>query len=84
MDDAASLDPNGQTTTERGAFLLDHFELLRPPGDVYYLDHIPFLLRGEDLAIIIGGTLLLTLGATRVAARRAAAIAPLEALRTPG
>jgi len=66
-----------------GAFLLDHYELLRPPGDVYYLDHIPFLLRGEDLLIIVGGTLLLTLGATRMAARRAAALAPLEALRMP-
>lgn len=66
-----------------GALALDHFELLRPPGDVYYLDHIPFRLRGEDLAITTLGTLLLTLGATRVAARRAAAIAPLEALRTP-
>lgn len=66
-----------------GAYLLDRFELLRPPGDVYYLDHIPFRVRGEDLAIIVGGTVLLTLGATRSAARRAAALKPLEALRSP-
>ena len=65
-----------------GALLLDRYQLLRPPGDVYYLDHIPFRIRGEDLLIIVGGTLLLTLGATRLAARRAAAMEPLEALRT--
>lgn len=64
-----------------GAYLLDRYQLLRPPGDVYYLDHIPFRIRGEDLLMIVGGTLFLTLGATRLAARRAAAQEPLEALR---
>lgn len=71
----------GLTVGVGGALLLDRYQLLRPPGDVYYLDHIPFRLRGEDLLIIIGGTLVLTLGATRLAARRAAAMEPLEALR---
>jgi lipoprotein-releasing system permease protein len=66
-----------------GALLLDHFELLRPPGDVYYLDHIPFRIRAEDLLLIVAGTLLLTLGATRASARRASSLEPLEALRLP-
>ena len=66
-----------------GALLLDHFELLRPPGEVYFLNHIPFRIRGEDLLWIVGGTLLFTLGAVQLAARRAAALAPLDALRLP-
>lgn len=66
-----------------GAWALDRFELLRPPGGVYYIDHIPFRIRGEDLLLIVGGTLLLTLGATSAAARRAASLQPLEALRSP-
>lgn len=64
-----------------GAKLLDRFEVLTPPGDVYYLQHIPFQVQAGDLLAVALATGLLTLGSTFWAARRAAALRPVEALR---
>ena len=64
-----------------GSWLLDHYRLLRPPGDIYFIDHVPFLIEGGDLAAVMLSTALLALGSAAWAARRAAAVAPLEALR---
>lgn len=63
-----------------GALMLDHFELISPPGDVYFLDHVPFVVQGSDLLAIAGATLMFTMASTFYAARRAAAAGPLEAL----
>ena len=63
-----------------GALVLDHFKLIAPPGDVYFLDHVPFVVQGSDLLAIAGATLLFTSASTAYAARRAAAAGPLEAL----
>ncbi len=64
-----------------GAGLLDRFKVLSPPGDVYYLQHIPFQIQAGDLLAITLSTGLLTLTSTYWAARRAAALRPVEALR---
>ena len=64
------------------AWLLDRYRLLRPPGDVYLLDHIPFLILPRDVGVIAFATLLLTLASTVYAARKAAATPPVEALRS--
>ncbi|MEM9554633.1 MAG: FtsX-like permease family protein [Acidobacteriota bacterium] len=66
-----------------GAFVLDRFELLAPPGDLYLLDHIPFLVRGGDLAAALGATAAFTVLTTLYAARKASAMEPTEALRLP-
>lgn len=66
------------TTT---AWLLDRYQVLRPPGDLYLLRHVPFLLIPRDLAVVVGATLALTLASTLYAARKAAATRPVEALR---
>lgn len=66
-----------------GAWVLDRFEVLAPPGELYLLDHIPFRVRAGDLAIAVGATALFTLATTVYASRKASAMEPVEALRLP-
>ncbi len=64
-----------------GAWLLDHYRLLALPRQVYFLDHVPFQVQGADLAAVLAATATLTLWSALYAARRAAALEPVEALR---
>ncbi len=64
-----------------GALLLDRYRLLQIPESVYFLDYIPFRVRPLDLVVILGATLAVALGGALYAARRAAALSPVEALR---
>ncbi len=63
------------------AYLLDRYRLLPVPGRVYFLDYVPFLVQGRDLAWVLLLTFALALAASTWAARRAAALDPLEAMR---
>jgi len=63
------------------ALACDRLELLSPPGDVYFIDHVPFAIQAQDLLLVLLATAGLTLGAAVYAARRAAALEPVEALR---
>jgi lipoprotein-releasing system permease protein len=63
------------------SWIFDRYRLLTPPGDVYYLSHIPFDLAAKDLLLIALTTGALTLASTLYAARRAASLRPVEALR---
>jgi lipoprotein-releasing system permease protein len=63
-----------------GAAVLDRYELIALPGQVYIFDHVPFVVRGGDVAAVAGLTLALALGFSLYAARRAAAIDPVAAL----
>jgi lipoprotein-releasing system permease protein len=71
----------GGTVGLSGAWLLDRFQVLRLPSQVYFLDHVPFLVRPLDLLVVVMATLLLALSSTGYAAARAAALEPVEALR---
>lgn len=71
----------GATVGLGGAWLLDRYRLLRIPGGVYFLDHVPFEVRGLDLALVLGATVALALLGARWASRAAAALRPVEALR---
>jgi len=71
----------GSTLGVGGAWILDHFEVLTPPGDAYFIDHIPFRVVGGDLMAVLGAAGLFTLLSTLYAARRAASAGPVEALR---
>jgi lipoprotein-releasing system permease protein len=65
-------------------WLMTRFRLLSfPPGvaEIYFVSYIPFLVRVQDLAAIVGFSALAILGAAWVPARRAAAIDVAEALR---
>lgn len=63
------------------AVVSDQFHLVSPPGNVYFVDHLPFRLQAADLISITVATALMTLLATLWAARRAGAFEPVEALR---
>ncbi|MGB6642357.1 MAG: FtsX-like permease family protein, partial [Thermoanaerobaculia bacterium] len=64
-----------------GAWILDRYHLLSLPSQVYFLDHVPFLVRSADVFWILLATVLLTLGCSLHAAKKAAALRPVEALR---
>ena len=71
----------GATLGVGGAWLLDRYQLISPPGDIYFLDHIPFLIESRDLLAVLFSTIVLIATSTLYAARRAAALSPVEALR---
>ncbi|HXU34691.1 MAG TPA: FtsX-like permease family protein [Thermoanaerobaculia bacterium] len=62
-------------------WVLDHYKLVPVPGRVYFLEYVPFLVQGRDLAWVLLLTFGLALAASTWAARRAAALDPLEAIR---
>jgi len=64
-----------------GAWVLDHYRLLKVPGRVYFLDYVPFLVQPEDLVVVLSLTFALALASSLYAAQRAAALDPVEALR---
>jgi lipoprotein-releasing system permease protein len=64
-----------------GSWLLDRYELIGLPGDVYVFDHVPFHVRPIDLASVLALTVALAALFSLYAARRAAALTPVEALR---
>lgn len=65
-----------------GAWVLDRYHLVALPRRVYFLDHVPFVVRPGDLAAVLGLTIVLALACSAYAAQRAAALSPVEALRS--
>lgn len=63
------------------AAVLDRYHLVPVPGRVYFLDYVPFLVKGSDLALVLLLTLGLALLSSLYAAQRAAALDPVEAMR---
>lgn len=64
-----------------GAWVLDHFKLIEVPGRVYFLDYVPFLVKPMDLVLVLLLTMALALASSLYAARRAAALDPVEAMQ---
>ncbi|HKH48126.1 MAG TPA: FtsX-like permease family protein [Thermoanaerobaculia bacterium] len=64
-----------------GAWVLDHYKLLKVPGRVYFLDYVPFLVKPMDLMLVLLLTLVLALVSALYAAQRAAALDPVEAMQ---
>ena len=62
------------------SWILDRFEILRLPSDVYLLNHIPFRIGAVDVAVVVLFTLLTTLACSWFGASKAAALEPVEAL----
>jgi lipoprotein-releasing system permease protein len=63
------------------SWVLDHYKLVPVPGRVYFLDYVPFLVQPGDLVLVLVMTMLLALASAFYAAKRAAALDPVEALR---
>ncbi len=63
------------------AWVLDRYHLLPVPGKVYFLEYVPFEVKGTDLALVLALTLGLALLSSLYAAERAATLDPVDAMR---
>lgn len=63
------------------AQILDRYKLIQLPGDVYFIDTVPVMLRAGDVAAVAGIALLICFAATFYPAWQAARLIPVEAIR---
>jgi lipoprotein-releasing system permease protein len=63
------------------AWTFDRFRLIRLPGDVYIVDHVPFLIRFSDVAVVVVASAVVALLATAAGSRTVGTLDPVEALR---
>jgi ABC-type lipoprotein release transport system permease subunit len=64
------------------AVVLDRARLIHMPGDVYFLDYLPFAVPVRDLCVIVTVTLLWAFACSWYGASRVARLDPMEALRS--
>lgn len=63
------------------AWLLDRYEFITLPGDVYFIDTLPVQLQPLDVGLILGAAVLISFLATIYPAHQAAGLTPVEAIR---
>ncbi|TVQ98510.1 MAG: lipoprotein-releasing ABC transporter permease subunit [Desulfovibrionales bacterium] len=63
------------------SFLLQRYQFIQLPMDVYYLDHLPVQLQWTDLTIIALAAMVMCFLATLYPAHKASRLQPAEALR---
>jgi lipoprotein-releasing system permease protein len=63
------------------AYLLDRYEFITLPGDVYFIDRLPVDVNPVDVGLIVVASVAISFLATIYPARRAAELAPVEAIR---
>jgi len=62
-------------------WLLDRYEFIKLPGEVYFIDTLPVALDPVDMALILVVSLLISFTATIYPARQASRLQPVEAIR---
>ena len=62
-------------------WILDRYELIAIPGDVYFIDHLPIAFDVGDIGIILALSLIISFIATIYPARQAARLLPVDAIR---
>jgi lipoprotein-releasing system permease protein len=63
------------------AEVMDRYELIRIPADVYQVSHVPFTVLPLDFASVVGGAIIVCFFATIYPSRQAAKLDPAQALR---
>ena len=63
------------------SLLLQKYQFIKLPQDIYYIDRLPVLLEIKDVGLIVGCAILISLLATIYPAAKAAELEPVEALR---
>jgi lipoprotein-releasing system permease protein len=61
--------------------LLDRYEIVSLPADVYLLTHVPFAVHPGEVALVAGFSLVTAIAAALLPARAAARLAAGEAIR---
>jgi lipoprotein-releasing system permease protein len=62
-------------------WVLDTYEIIRIPPEVYFVDRLPVSLRLRDVASIVGASVAVAFAATVYPALQAARLEPVEAIR---
>jgi lipoprotein-releasing system permease protein len=62
-------------------WVLDTYELIQIPMDVYQVSHVPFIVLPLDLFVVVASTILICFLATIYPSRQASALDPIQALR---
>jgi lipoprotein-releasing system permease protein len=62
-------------------WLLDRYELIRIPPDVYFVDHLPVSVQPLDMLTIVGGSIAVAFLATIYPSIQASRLEPVEAIR---
>jgi lipoprotein-releasing system permease protein len=63
------------------SFLLDRYEIIKIPADVYFVDHLPVSLRVTDVMMIIVASVAIAFLATIYPALQASRLEPVDAIR---
>ena len=63
------------------AWLIDRYNLIKIPGDVYFIDRLPVALEPADVMLIVALSILTSFAATVYPARQAASLLPIDAIR---
>ncbi len=63
------------------AWLLERYELIHLPADIYNMDHLPAVVTWTDIVIVVASSMVITLLATLYPAIKAGKLDPLEAIR---
>ncbi len=63
------------------AFVLDRYELIKVPVDVYQVSHVPFTVLPLDFAMVVVAAVIVCFVATIYPSRQAAKLDPAQALR---
>jgi lipoprotein-releasing system permease protein len=62
-------------------YLLDRYEFIEIPGDIYFIDRLPVAFDAFEVGLILGLSILISFLATIYPARQAARLYPVEAIR---
>ena len=63
------------------SWLADHYQIISLPAEVYYLTHVPFIVRPVDFTVIAVMAVAISFVATLYPSWRASRLDPVEALR---
>jgi lipoprotein-releasing system permease protein len=62
-------------------WVLDHYELIQIPMDVYQVSHVPFIVQPLDFLVVVVATIAICFLATIYPSRQASRLDPVQALR---